>query len=219
MPAKERVSGRRIGTDGAPAVERGTRTVPAGEVCSIDKVMPAAWRDSNAVTLSPPCLRLLVCGTAERGDDGAALAAVAHLLPELGADVSRRIEIRRCMQLDPADLIDLAPSQRCLIVDTAIGVSPGGVGTIQLREIATGADAPTPRSSRGLPLAEMLRAVDAARGSIPEGSFIGIGGRWFGYGRRFSRAVTAGLPEFRAAIRLELVRLAGVGDLAVSAPG
>ena len=41
--------------------------------------------------LPPPSVRLFVCGTADRGDDGAALSAVATLLPllkrERGADV------------------------------------------------------------------------------------------------------------------------------------
>ena len=42
-----------------------------------------------------PSIRLLVCGSADRGDDGAAVHAVAHLLPRLEAGLRRQLEIRR----------------------------------------------------------------------------------------------------------------------------
>ena len=49
--------------------------------------------------LAPPSVRLLVCGNADRGDDGAALSAVATLLPTLPTSLLERLEVRRCGHL------------------------------------------------------------------------------------------------------------------------
>ena len=73
-----------------------------------------------------PTLRVLVCGSADRGDDGAALCAVAHVLPRLDDEIGRRLEVRRCEQLDATDLIDVADGEACLVLDTVVGVVPTG---------------------------------------------------------------------------------------------
>ena len=56
--------------------------------------------------LAPPSVRLLVCGNADRGDDGAALSAVATLLPVAGAAPSAdtpRVDYE--IEPDPASLL------------------------------------------------------------------------------------------------------------------
>ena len=58
-----------------------------------------------------------------------------------------------------------------------------------------------------LGLAQVLRP-----GGLPEGTFVGIGGRRFGYGRPLSRSVRLNLPAFQAAIAAELARLAHVPE-------
>ena len=63
------------------------------------------------MTLPAPTVRVLVCGSADRGDDGAALYAVAHILPQLDPILRQRVEVRRCPQLEPADLIDVADGE------------------------------------------------------------------------------------------------------------
>lgn len=192
------------------------------------------------MTAPQPTVRLLVCGAADRGDDGAALAAVAHLLPALPDDLRSTISIQRCGQLGPMDLVP--PSGRCeaipVVLDTVVGVEPGTVVTLPLsmlgstaappvadvsagRTPAAGISAdgpsvsaasptcgsPAPRSTRTLPPDAVVRLAEVIAERPLEGTFIGIGGRWFGYGQRFSRAVKAGLPAFEAAILFELERL------------
>ena len=73
----------------------------------------------------PVCLRLLVCGDADRGDDGAPLIATGRLLPTLPRDVLDQLEIRRREQLDVSDLLDLGQDEACILVDTAGGNEPG----------------------------------------------------------------------------------------------
>ena len=156
------------------------------------------------MTLPPPTVRLIVCGSADRGDDGAALSAVAHLLPTLDATDREHLEVRRCPQLDVADLLDLGPDEACVIVDTVVGVEPGKIVTLTLPELAHRDGGATPRSSHALPIDQVLGIAEAMRGRLPGGAFVGIGGLWFGFGTVQSRAVRAGLPRFATAIGMAI---------------
>ena len=146
-----------------------------------------------------PVLRLLVCGNADRGDDGAALCAVAHVLPSLDAAVSRQLEIRRCSQLDATDIIDIPEGEACLILDTVVGVGAGEVVELSLDALI---DRPSiaPRSSHALPIGQVLGIARAVRGDLPDGRFVGIGGKWFGFGDVRSRALREGMPAYEQAI-------------------
>ena len=135
-----------------------------------------------------PTIHLLVCGSADRGDDGAALSAVAHLLPRLAPDLRQRLEVRRCPQLDAADLIDVAPGEACIVLDTVVGVEPGEVVEIPLDELATRSGI-APRSSHALPIEQVLGITMAIRGTVPRGSFVGIGGKWFGFGQILAQSL------------------------------
>ena len=159
-----------------------------------------------------PALRLLVCGNADRGDDGAPLCAVAHVLPRLEPSVSRRLEVRRRSQLDPTDLIDVPPDEGCLILDTVIGVDPGEVIDLTLDELAVRVTI-TPRSSHALPITQVLGIASAVRGSLPRGRFLGIGGKWFGFGNVRSRALRDGLPAYEQAIVAAIEELLEAGPV------
>ncbi|MBI2781360.1 MAG: hydrogenase maturation protease [Chloroflexi bacterium] len=150
------------------------------------------------MTLAAPTIRVLVCGSADRGDDGAALCAVAHILPRLDPALRQRVEVRRCEQLDAADLIDVADGEACLVLDTVVGVEPGTVVRIPLDELAR-LEAAGPRSSHALPISQVLGIAEAVRGQLPRGLFVGIGGKWFGFGETRSRALRDGMAAFEAA--------------------
>ena len=161
--------------------------------------------------LAPPSVRLLVCGNADRGDDGAALSAVATLLPALPSALLECLEVRRCGHLRVEDLLDVPEGEVAVVVDAAVGIAPGHVVTLSIRDIVAGADAPTPRSSHELPVEQVLGLANTLRpGGLPEGTFVGIGGRRFGYGRPLSRSVRLNMPAFQAAIAAELSRLTHV---------
>ena len=150
------------------------------------------------MTLAAPTIRVLVCGSADRGDDGAALCAVAHILPRLDPALRQRVEVRRCEQLDAADLIDVADGEACLVLDTVVGVEAGTVVRIPLDELTRLEDA-APRSSHALPISQVLRIAEAVRGQLPRGLLVGIGGKWFGFGETRSRALRDGMAAFEAA--------------------
>ena len=161
--------------------------------------------------LAPPSVRLLVCGNADRGDDGAALSAIATLLPSLPSALLERLEVRRCGYLRVEDLMDVPPGEIALIVDSAVGIPPGHVVTLPIRQIVADSTAPAPRSSHELPIDQVLGLAREMRpGGLPEGTFVGIGGRRFGYGRPLSRSVRLNLSTFQTAIAAELARLTNV---------
>lgn len=170
--------------------------------------------------LAPPSVRLLVCGNADRGDDGAALSAVATLLPSLPAALLERLEVRRCGHLRVEDLLDVPPNEVCVVVDAAVGIPPGHVVALPIATIAADPDAPTPRSSHELPIDQVLGLAGVMRpGGLPNGTFIGIGGRRFGYGRPLSRSVRLNMASFQHAIADELSRLTHVSTEGPSATG
>jgi hydrogenase maturation protease len=161
--------------------------------------------------LAPPSVRLLVCGNADRGDDGAALSAVATLLPTLPAPLLERLEVRRCGQLRVEDLLDVPAGEVAVVVDAAVNIPPGHVASLALSDIAPALGTAAPRSSHDLPIEQVLSLASTLRtGGLPVGVFIGIGGRRFGYGRPLSRSVRLAMPGFQKAIAAELARLAHV---------
>jgi hydrogenase maturation protease len=169
--------------------------------------------------LAPPSVRLLVCGNADRGDDGAALSAVATLLPSLPPALLERLEVRRCGHLRVEDLMDVPEGEVALVVDAAVGLAPGHVVTLPIESIAADPTAPSPRSSHELPIDQVLGLAGTLRpGGLPLGTFVGIGGRRFGYGRPLSRSVRLNMAAFQAAIASELARLSHVAIEDPAAP-
>jgi hydrogenase maturation protease len=157
---------------------------------------------------APPRVRLLVCGAADRGDDGAALVAAATLLPALDEAHRSLLDVRRCGQLDVDDLIGMPDGMAGLIIDAAIGVAPGAIVSLPFERLVAGDGTVGPRSSHALPVSQVL-GLAGALGELPRGTFVGIGGRRFGFGQGLSRAVRAAMPAYRAAIVAEIERLAG----------
>ena len=67
---------------------------------------------------------------------------------------------------------------------------------------------------------QVLGLADVMRpGGLPEGTFVGIGGRRFGYGRPLSRSVRLNMAAFQAAIAAELSRLTHVPAEGPAKPG
>lgn len=151
-------------------------------------------------------VRVFVCGSPDRGDDAVAIRAIEGL-----DDRSHALaEIDVCGTLGVEDLVDIPAGTRCLVLDAAVGVEPGSIVTGTLASLAHRARSagPAPHSSHILPIHETLALAEAIRGSMPEGSFLGIGSVSFEFGEPLSPAVEAALPDFRVAIAAEIDRLA-----------
>lgn len=161
-------------------------------------------------------VHVIACGASDRGDDGVAEAAVA-MLPDDVRDLAR-IHVAREIAVD--DLLAVPPGDACIVLDAAVGPPPGGLVVMPLHAVAARAvaQAVAPRSSHELPLDQVLRLVEILRGSLPEGTFMGVGGLRFGFGRGLSAPVRAGLPALVDALIGEIRRLATTTALAAT-PG
>jgi hydrogenase maturation protease len=157
--------------------------------------------------LADPLVQVIVCGNADRGDDGVAPATVAALLPTLSHDCLARLHVLRCQELRVEDLVDLPAGASCLIVDAVVGVEPGSIVELPL-DGSTEHPGFAPRSSHQLPIDLVVRLAAILRGGPVAGRFIGLAGSEFGYGAALSDVARAAMPAFGTAIRTALDRLA-----------
>jgi len=159
--------------------------------------------------LPDPVVRIVVCGNADRGDDGAALSAIATLLPTLPHSLLAKVEIRRCLELHVEDLVDLPRGVVCLVLDAVAGVEPGHVVRMPLSDLLV-RPAFTPRSSHELPIDLLVGLAGIVRETPVVGTFVGLGGHGFDYGAPLSKVVRAAMPAYGEAIATELALLTGV---------
>lgn len=163
-----------------------------------------------------PTVRIVVCGNADRGDDGVAFEAVAKVLTTLPRTLLRQLEVDRCQELCVEDLVDLPAGVSCLIVDAVAGVEPGSVVRLPLTDLA--ARPPfTPRSSHQLPIDLVLGLAAILREGPITGTFVGLAGHGFGYGKPVSGEARAAMPAFSEAIGEELCHLASLRPAPVTA--
>ena len=153
-----------------------------------------------------PAVHVLVCGNAHRCDDGAAIWAIDHMLPNMSFLESSGIAIKECGQLDVDDLI--AASGPILIVDAAVGVAPGVTVTLDFDQLLAHPKEIAPHSSHALPIDQVIGISRSLRDTPVDGLFVGIGAADVGFGERLSTPVREGMAEFVVAIELALMRLA-----------
>ena len=159
---------------------------------------PNGVEPATAVVTTAPWT-VLVCGERNRGDDGAAVAAVERLPRRLRS----AIRIRACGQLEPDELLSALLSGPCLILDTVRSVAPGAILEVGLRQLLSG-DGSTPASTRALRMPIVVGLAAELGAPLECGAFLGIGGSTFGPGERLSPAVEAGLDGYVATIVLHL---------------
>jgi hydrogenase maturation protease len=144
----------------------------------------------------PTHVEVLVCGSPDRGDDSAAIRAVALIADEVAGDVV----IRTVGQLDIEDLLSVPPGAGVVIADTAVGLAPGWVVEIPLAGLGGRASGVRPRSSHALSIPDTIDLATLIRGAPLDGILVAIGGTTFGFGEPLSWPVTASLPAYVAAI-------------------
>ena len=162
--------------------------------------MPEIERRTPAIRSIPgplPSIDVLVCGSIDRGDDGAPSAA-SELLE---SDRPANARIRRVGQVDVDDLLSIPRGGGVVIVDTATGVDPGTIIVLPLRGLV-GDPSVQPRSSNSLAMPEVIGLADMLRGRPLVGRIVVIGARRFNLGRPLTRRVSASLPSLARAIRV-----------------
>jgi hydrogenase maturation protease len=151
-------------------------------------------------TLGPiPSVDVLVCGSIDRGDDGAPSAA-SELLE---SDRPANAQIRRIGRVDVDNLLSIPRGAGVVIVDAATGVDPGTILELPLRGLLVDASV-QPRSSHSLAMPEVIGLADMLRGRPLVGRIVVIGARRFTLGRPLTRRVSAALPSLSRAVRVAI---------------
>jgi hydrogenase maturation protease len=142
-------------------------------------------------------VEVLVCGSPDRGDDGAPMAAAAVLRDHMSDDV----RIRIIGHLDIDDLLAVPTGARVVIVDTAVGIRPGHIVELPLTGLVGREDGLRPRSSHALAFPEVIGLAELIRGRPVQGRIVAIGGMAFGLGATLSPRVAKAIPALVAAVR------------------
>ena len=150
-------------------------------------------------------VRLFVCGTPLRGDDGAGIAAV-EALPEPAGSIT---DLRVVDQLE-ADLLVEPGMGPCVVVDTVVGIAAGAMVALPLADLAGVGIGAVPHSSHSLGIGRTVRLAQAVLGKPLAGRFVGIGGVDFRPGAPLSAAVHDALPALRGAVAAAVAELAAL---------
>jgi hydrogenase maturation protease len=153
-------------------------------------------------------VEVLVCGSPDRGDDGAPIAVSQLLDGRLPPDVALRV----VGQLDVDDLLSIPPGAGVVIVDAATGIEPGAIVELVLNGLIGGHGALHPRSSHALALPEVVGLAEMMRGRPLRGRIVAIGGSRFGLGDSFSAPVSAALGRLADSISEAVGHVRPPGD-------
>ncbi|HTS14888.1 MAG TPA: hydrogenase maturation protease [Candidatus Sulfotelmatobacter sp.] len=138
---------------------------------------------------------VFVCGSPDRGDDGAAVRAAEAVRPGLPPDV----RLRTVGQLDVEDLLAVPADAGVVIVDVATGLVPGTVVDLPLADLAERGGV-RPHSSHSLAVSGVVALAELLGGRPLRGRVIALGGQAFGFGDVLSAPVAAAVPRLGAAI-------------------
>jgi hydrogenase maturation protease len=151
-------------------------------------------------------VEVLACGGPDRGDDAAAVIAVARLADALPDEVRTRI----VGQLDIDDLLAVAPGAGAIVVDTAVGIDPGWIVEIPFSGLVGRESGIRPRSSHALSIPETIGVASIIRGRPLQGMVVAIGGVDFGFGEALSWPVATAMDAFVLAIADAVSRVRGL---------
>jgi hydrogenase maturation protease len=143
-----------------------------------------------------PTVDVLVCGSRDRGDDAAPLAAAELLRNRVPPDV----RIRVIGRLNVDHLLSIPRGSGVVIVDAAMGVGSGTIVTLPLRGFISHQSTLRPRSAHALAMPEVIGGADMIRGRPLVGRIVLIGARRFGLRRPLSRSVAKAVPTLAKGI-------------------
>ena len=159
-------------------------------------------------------VEVFVCGSPDRGDDGAAVTACRAVQTAL----PHGVRVRVVGQLDVDDLLAVPAGAQVVIVDVATGIEPGAVLELPLAELLE-SETIRPRSSHALAVSGTVALAELIGERSLGGRVVALGGTHFALGDVLSRPVAAALPRFATAIReaVEHARADGAVDRGAAA--
>jgi hydrogenase maturation protease len=175
-------------------------TVPTGS-----SVSPSRAHPKRAIGGRPRPIDVLVCGSQDRRDDGAALAIV----PQLRTRIPGATRLRVVGQLGIDDLLAVPRDGGVVIVDAASGLRPGQIVELPLDGLVDRADELRPRSSHALAFREVLGVATLLRRLPLPGRIVAIGGARWSLGSDLSPRVAKALPDLIAGVLAAIEHVRG----------
>ncbi len=139
---------------------------------------------------------LIVCGSRDRADDGAALAAVETLDPAALV----RVRVHAVGEARVEELVDAAALGPVVIADAAVGIGAGVVAVIPFERLGTFVGSIRVRSTHELPIADAVALAGMLLGRSIEGAVVVIGAGDVRHGGQLSPRVRQALPRFARTI-------------------
>jgi hydrogenase maturation protease len=153
---------------------------------------------------------ILACGEPLRGDDSVAPRAVAGMdAASLGGS-----RVRLIGALEPEHLVDLPAGTALVIVDAVVGVEPGRIVELDLRELATHDGRVVTTSTHQLPLDRVVALGQLLRDEPLPGRFVGVGIADVRPGASLSGPTADALAAVRAAVTRAVAALQAGSTLA-----
>ena len=152
---------------------------------------------------SPVLVEVLICGSPDRGDDGAAPAAEGIL----GAELPNGVRLRIVGRLDIDDLLYIPTGAAVVVVDAAAGLRPGRVVSLPLDGLGASGQPLRPRSSHALAFPEVVGLAELIRGHPIRGRIVAVGAEDFALGGALSERVAAAIPALVEAVRVAIEQL------------
>jgi hydrogenase maturation protease len=134
-----------------------------------------------------PSVRVLACGSIDRGDDGVALRVVRAL----SQFVRREASIEAVGYLSPELLMGDPPNMRRLVVDCVAGLPCGEILDLPLADLPALEAQMGTTSSHALAPGAAVALADLLGCVRPTDRFLGIGGESFAVGDDLSPAVVS----------------------------
>ena len=175
-------------------------TLPTGS-----SVSPSPVLGKRATGVRPRPIDVLVCGSRDRRDDGAAIAIV----PQLRARIPGATRLRIVGQLGIDDLLAVPHDGGVVIVDAASGLRPGQIVELPLDGLLDRADELRPRSSHALAFREVLGVATLLRRLPLPGRIVAIGGARWSLGSDLSPRVAKALPDLIAGVLAAIEHVRG----------
>jgi hydrogenase maturation protease len=152
--------------------------------------------DRSPRAATPVGVEVLVCGSPDRGDDGAPISAAALL----GHRMPHDVRVRIVGQLDIDDLLAVPRDAGVVIVDAAVGIPPGRIVELSVTGLVGRDDGFRARSSHALAFPEVIGLAGLIRNRPMRGLIVAIGGSHFELGAPLSRRVAVALPALADAV-------------------
>jgi hydrogenase maturation protease len=134
------------------------------------------------------------CGNSFRQDDGLGCSIAEQLTP---TEFNNCVRVLVCQQLTPDLAVEMSNTDRVILIDATVDGTPGRVSVQKIEPTDQGKSILT----HELQASTLLQCARVLYASNPDTYLVSVTGVSFGFGKDFSDAVQAAMPEVTRRIK------------------